>query len=66
MNIAEFRRVGLTHLQAAHGLEHLAIEVKDSDRRAHRFVEEYGTGCWEADVLPAAEIASTLDAAIRS
>jgi hypothetical protein len=65
VHVAGFHRVGLNHEQVTeHGLEHLSIEVKDSDSRAHRFVEEYGARCWEADVLPATEIESTLDSLI--
>jgi hypothetical protein len=42
------------------------IEVKPSDSRAAAYVAAYGDRCWEADILPAAVIADTLDADIRT
>jgi hypothetical protein len=33
--------------------------------QSRRFIEQYGTRCWEADVLPASVIADTLDALIN-
>ena len=32
------------------------IEVKSSDSRAARYIDEHGTRCWETDMLPAVVI----------
>jgi hypothetical protein len=62
-----FVRIALTPAQVAeHDLDRLSIEVKSSDTRAEKFIEQYGDRCWEVDVLPGAVIAQTLDADIRS
>lgn len=42
------------------------IEGKPSDSRAKRYIEQYGSRCWETDILRAAVIAAALDAHIRS
>ena len=39
--------------------------MKPSDSRAKRYIAEYGTICWEADVLPASVIEAAIDAAIE-
>ena len=49
----------------AHDLDRFGIAVKPSDSRAESYIEEYGTTCWEADVLPAAVIEAAIDAAIE-
>ena len=55
--VALFERIGLTPGQVQdHDLDRLAIEVKPSDSRAKAFIAQYGTRCWEADVLPASVI----------
>ena len=65
-------RIGLIRPQVIdHGLASLGIEVKPSDSRSKKYIQQFGTTCWEADVLPAAvlrnainhEIASRLDMA---
>ena len=62
------RRIGLTTEQVDDLTTStaLAIEVKPSDSRAKRYIEEYGNRCWEADVLPAAVIEAAIDSYIRS
>jgi hypothetical protein len=63
----KMRRIGLTPDQVHdHDLDRLAIEVKPSDSRTKKFVEEYGDRCWEADVLPASVIAEAIDEDVRS
>jgi hypothetical protein len=44
----------------------LGIPVKPSDNRSQSYVTQYGSHCWEADVLPAVVIEQTLDEQIRS
>jgi hypothetical protein len=44
----------------------LGIGVKPSDSRSTSFVREFGRTCWEADIVPAAEIEATLDERIRA
>ena len=68
-----FERIGLTHDQVtdnvdARGrpLDGLAIEVKPSDSRAEKYIEQYGDRCWEADILPASVIERAIDTDIRS
>jgi hypothetical protein len=58
-----FERVALTMAQvnALPNGQQLGIDVKPSDSRAKRYVEQYGTKCWEADILPA----STIERAIE-
>jgi hypothetical protein len=60
---AEFHRVALTMAQvnALPNGQELGIDVKPSDSRAKRYVEQYGAKCWEADILPA----STIERAIE-
>jgi hypothetical protein len=61
-----FHRIGLTMEQVtAHDLGALGIAVKPSDSRAKRYIENYGTTSWEADVLPASVIKAAIDAAIE-
>jgi hypothetical protein len=61
-----FLRIGLTMQQVeAHDLGRFGSAVKDSDSRAGAYIEEYGTTCWEADVLPASVIEAAIDAAIE-
>jgi hypothetical protein len=63
-----FVRVGLTKEQVEDpdlGLVRLSIEVKPSDSRSKSFIEQYGDRCWEADVLPAAEIEAALNSHIE-
>jgi hypothetical protein len=51
--VAELVRIGLTPEQVADpALDRLAIEVKPSDSRAQKYIEQFGNRCWEADVLP--------------
>jgi hypothetical protein len=42
------------------------IEVKPSDTRAKRYIEQYGPRNWKTDIPPAAVIEATLDPHIRS
>ncbi len=66
-DIVRFVRIGLTIEQVRrHRLQRLSIEVKPSDSRSQRFIEQYGERCWETDILPAAVIEQTLDRAIES
>jgi hypothetical protein len=69
----EFVRIGLTHEQVrdnvdvlGNPLENLAIAVKPSDSRTKRFVELYGSKCWEVDILPPHIIKRTIELEIRS
>jgi hypothetical protein len=71
--IALVTRIGLTRHQVrshvdgrGQPLEELAIEVKATDKRSARYIEQYGRRCWEADILPAWVIEQTLDLEIRS
>jgi hypothetical protein len=62
--VAVFVRIALTTEQvrdAELDIERLGIEVKPSDSRSAKYVADFGSTCWEADVLPAAVIADTLD-----
>ena len=64
---AIFVRIGLTREQV-NGLSprlRQGIEVKPSDSRAAKYVEQYGNRCWEADVLPASDIQAALDRYVR-
>jgi hypothetical protein len=60
-------RIGLTPAQIQgtdeHGtpLQDLGIEVKPSDSRSKGYIAVHGNWCWEADILPAAEIERALD-----
>jgi hypothetical protein len=47
-------------------IERLSIEVKPSDSRAEKYIEQYGTRCWETDILPAAIIEQAIDREIDS
>jgi hypothetical protein len=61
---AVFVRIALTTEQvrdAELDIERLGIEVKPSDSRSAKYVADFGSTCWEADVLPAAVIGDTLD-----
>jgi hypothetical protein len=61
-----FVRIGLTMEQIAAdpALAALGIDVKPSDSRSKRFIADYGTTRWEADVLPATVIEAAINAAI--
>ena len=62
-------RIGLTPEQVddlANPRLRQGIEVKPSDSRAARYIEQYGNRCWETDILPADVIEATLDAHVRS
>jgi hypothetical protein len=65
----KFVRIGLTRDQVD-DLDNArlreGIEVKLSDSRAERYIEQYGERCWETDILPASTIEEALDADIRS
>jgi hypothetical protein len=76
-----FRRIALTPEQVRdHRLARLSIEVKPSDSRAQRFIEEYGprcreagillgsgeARCWEADILPVSVIEQEIDRRVRA
>lgn len=62
-----FVRIGLTRSQVDdHGLHQLGIAVKPSDSRSSRYVEEHGSVCWEADVLPASVIEEALNTDVCS
>jgi hypothetical protein len=64
----EFERIALTQQQidGDPALEDLALEVKESDSRSKRYLEDYGNRAWEADILPAAVIEELLDEEVRS
>jgi len=65
--VSEMVRIALTTDQVNDpAIAPLGIAVKPSDSRARRYVQEHGTVCWEADVLPAAMIAQALDDAVTS
>jgi hypothetical protein len=67
--VSRFVRIALTTEQIHNpdlDISRLGIAVKPSDSRAERYVESYGTTCWEADVLPAEVIEQALDAGIQS
>jgi hypothetical protein len=40
--------------------------VKPSDSRSRAVVREYGTTCWETDILPATAIEAALDTDVYS
>jgi hypothetical protein len=65
----EFVRIGLTREQVR-GIRNprlrRGIEVKLSDSRSKRYIEQYGDRCWETDILPAATIQAALDGHISS
>jgi hypothetical protein len=66
--VAGFHRIGLTREQVDNpdlDIARLGIGVKPGDSRSRAFVEEYGRVCWEADILPAAEIEAALDERIN-
>jgi hypothetical protein len=70
---AHFVRIGLTKTQVdsnvdvrGRPLEHLGIDVKPSDSRATAYIEQYGTKCWEVDILPASVIEAALNQEIGS
>jgi hypothetical protein len=42
------------------------IEVKPGDSRAKSYIAQYGTRCWETDILPAATIEQALNDHIDS
>jgi hypothetical protein len=65
---AEFHRVALTMAQvnALPNGQELGIDVKPSDSRAKRYVEQYGGRCWEADILPASTIERAIEGHLRS
>jgi hypothetical protein len=47
-------------------IERLSVDVKPSDSRAEKYIEQYGDRCWEADILPASIIERDLDLQIES
>jgi hypothetical protein len=64
-----FERLALTDAQVRDpelNIDHLAIAVKPSDSRAAKYIAEYGTRCWEVDILPPERIETALDNDIRS
>ena len=63
-----FERIALTPQQIEDdpALETLSLEVKRSDSRSTRFLEEYGDRYWEADILDAAVIQERLGQEINS
>jgi hypothetical protein len=63
-----FVRIGLTRSQVVDLSPRLrqGIEVKPSDSRAAKYIEQHGDRCWEADVLPAAVIERALNAHVHS
>ena len=67
--IAVIERIALTIEQvndSALDIARRGIAVKPSDSRSQSYVAQYGSHCWEADVLPAAVIEQALDEHIRS
>jgi hypothetical protein len=40
--------------------------VKDPDSRSQTYIGQYGTRCWETDILPGATIEAALNAHIQS
>lgn len=67
--VLRFVRLGLTREQVDNpdlDIARLGIGVKPSDSRSTVFVREFGRICWEADILPAAEIEAALDEQINS
>ena len=67
--IAVIERIALTIEQvndSALDIARLGIAVKPNDSRSRSYVAQYGSHCWEADVLPAVVIAQALDEQIRS
>ena len=64
-----FKRLALTDLQVRNprlDLDRLALAVKPSDSRAKKYIADYGTRCWEVDVLPPDRIRAALDGHINS
>ena len=62
-------RIGLTTEQVrdpALDIERLSIDVKPSDSRSARYIEQHGDRCWEADILPAAVIEQAINAEVNS
>jgi hypothetical protein len=62
-------RIALTIEQVndpALDIARLGIAVKPSDSRSQSYVTQYGSRCWEADVLPAVVIEQALDGHISS
>ena len=67
--IAVIERIALTIEQvndSALDIARLGIAVKPSDSRSQSYVAQYGSHCWEADVLPAVVIEQALDEHIKS
>jgi hypothetical protein len=67
--IAVIERIALTIEQvndSALDIARLGIAVKPSDSRSRSYVAQFGSRCWEADVLPAVVIQRALDEHIRS
>jgi hypothetical protein len=67
--IARFVRIGLMREQVDaldNPLLRQGIQVKPSDSRARKFIEQYGARCWETDILPAAVIEETIERHITS
>jgi hypothetical protein len=63
-----FERLALTIDQVRDpelDLDRLAIDVKPSDSRAKKYIEQYGDRCWEVDVLPPDQIRAALDSHIN-
>jgi hypothetical protein len=66
--VANFVRIGLTREQVDaldNPILRQGIQVKPSDSRAEKFIEQYGDRCWETDILPAAVIEETINSHIR-
>jgi len=62
-----FIRVALTMEQVERpdlDIKRLSIEVKEGDSRSAKFIQQYGTRCWESDVLPAEIIRQEIDSII--
>jgi hypothetical protein len=61
-------RIGLTREQVANlrnARLRAGIEVKHGDSRARAYIAQYGSRCWEADILPATVIEQALDDHVR-
>ena len=67
--IVAFERIGLDLVQVLNpdlDIARLGIGVKPGDSRTDKFIPDYGRTCWEADILPAAEIGAAIDERIES
>jgi hypothetical protein len=69
VEIAGFVRLGLNRDQVdalESPLLRQGIEVKDSDSRSKAFIAQYGSRCWETDILPGVVIEAALNRHVRS